>query len=176
MTRFNSEREENYILFFFKKNTKPRKQPGHHHFLSHRGVLSTDHVLLPQECTDWGLGVLAAPTHWLQGQTHVQLHWCGTNMSMVSPKSASGPRRHLVRSDTEKRSTVYWASLNNANSPRTTSLRVPWGGTAHSIPASSAQPGQLGSGLWGWMGPWGWVDQVAQTHALQPTPGSPTQD
>lgn len=97
---------------------------------------------------------------------------------MASPESASAPR-HLVRCDTEKRSTVYWASLSNANSPRTTSLRVPWGGTACSIPArtlwaAGGRPLRV-DGMLRARG-----DQLAQspnqTLALWPTPASPARD
>lgn len=64
-----------------------------------------------------------------------------TNMSVSSLQSPSAPSRCPVQCDTEKRSTVYWASLNNANSPRTTSLRVPRGSTAGGFP----HPHGLGS-------------------------------
>ena len=69
-------------------------------------------------------------------------------MRVSSLQLPSAPSRCPVQCDTEKRSTVYWASVNNANSPRTTSLQVPWGSTAGGIPTST-RPGQLGSGHWG---------------------------
>lgn len=68
-------------------------------------------------------------------------------MSVSSLESPWTLSRCPVQCDTEKRSTAYWASLNNANSPRTTSLQVPWGSAAGGVPAST-RPGQPGGGHW----------------------------
>lgn len=65
-------------------------------------------------------------------------------MNVASSWLVSDLRKCLVRCDTEKRSTLHWASLINANSLWTTSLQGPGDGTSHSTPASSLEWGTLG--------------------------------